>query len=85
MKQKCPSGKRVYSSEALAEDALLEAHIQFDYRPGYGPIAVYRCEDCGQFHLTSKGTMNTRLAESIRNGYLKKQRDSIRWEQQFKK
>jgi hypothetical protein len=82
--QKCTTGKRVYISEQLAEDALIEAHINFDYRTGGGPLAVYRCEDCGNYHLTSQGIMNPRLAKQLANGTITKQKEAGRWQSKFK-
>ncbi len=82
--KKCSTGKRLYYSEQLAEDALIEAHIHFDYRAGGGPVAVYRCEDCGDYHLTSRGPMNIRLAEQLTNGTIKRLREASRWQSKFK-
>lgn len=82
--KKCPTGKRLYLSEQIAEDALIEAHIHFDYRSGSGPVAVYRCEDCGNYHLTSQGPTNARLSQLIANGTIKKQKEASRWQGKFK-
>lgn len=81
---RCNNGKRQYSSEIVAEEALIEAHVQFDYRMGHGPIAVYHCEECGLFHLTSKGIMNARLAELLKNGKINKQKRANDWERKWK-
>jgi len=81
---KCTTGKRVYLTEQLAETALIEAHIHFDYRSGGGPIAVYVCEECANYHLTSRGPMNERLSQLIANGTIKKQREASRWHDKFK-
>ncbi len=82
---KCISHKKVYLSEGIAEDALIEAQTRFDYAPHGGPIAVYRCEDCGYFHLTSKGTMNQKLSEYIKGGKLNRQKEADRWENKLKR
>lgn len=84
MVRKCPTGKRLYHSEQLAEDALIEAHIHFDYRSGSGPVAVYKCDDCGEYHLTSRGPMNTQLANKLADGTIKKQKDASGWQNRFK-
>lgn len=81
---KCVTGKRLYHSEQLAEDALIEAHIHFDYRAGGGPVAIYLCEDCGDYHLTSRGPMNARLAEQLANGNIRSQKEAGRWQNKFK-
>jgi len=80
---KCVTGKRLYQSSQLAEEALIEAHIRFDYRTGEGPVAVYLCDDCGEYHLTSRGPMNSHLAALIANGAIKKQKEANRWQSKF--
>jgi hypothetical protein len=81
---KCPSGKRQYLTESVAEEALIEARIQFDYRQGNGPVAVYQCEDCGNYHLTSKGTMNVRLSQLLEEGKIQKQKQAQHWQRKWK-
>jgi hypothetical protein len=80
----CNSGKRSYRSEALATDALIEAHVQFNYRTGTGPVNYYKCEDCADYHLTSQGAVNTRLAEAQANGTIKKLKAASEWSNKFK-
>lgn len=75
----CSTTKKIYLSESLAEDALIEARIQFDYPAGRGPIAVYRCEDCGYYHLTSQGLMNEKLKKYLASGSVEKQKEANRW------
>jgi len=82
--KKCPTGKRLYPSEQLAEDALIEAHIHFDYRAGGGPVSVYQCDECGEYHLTSRFPINARLAELLANGTINKQKEAGRWQSKFK-
>lgn len=74
----CITGKKSYSSESLAEDALIEARTRHGDEKN-GPVGVYRCEDCSQFHLTSKGVMNPRLAQYIKEGKLKLNQEANRW------
>ncbi len=81
---KCSTGKRIYLTETLAEDALIDAHGRNNYA-STGPIAVYQCEDCGYYHFTSKGKMNERLAQQIANGKIKLQQQASQWERKLKK
>ena len=76
---RCISGKRGYMTQEIAEDVLIEAHTRYEYRPQGGPIAVYQCEDCGQFHLTSKGPMNERLSRALSEGVISRQKEANRW------
>ena len=76
---RCISGKRVYASREVAEDVLIETWTRFDFTPANGPIAVYQCDDCGQFHLTSRGPMNEKLAKALADGEIKRQKEADRW------
>jgi hypothetical protein len=80
----CRTGKRVYPTENLAEDALIDAHGRNQYA-GTGPIAIYQCEECGYYHFTSKGKMNEKLAQQIVNGKIKLQQQANQWEKKLKK
>lgn len=81
---KCPTGKRVYLTESLAEEALIDAHGRHQYT-GTGPIAFYRCEDCGYYHFTSKGAMNEKLASFLASGKLKLHQEANHWEKKLKR
>ncbi|MGC4020718.1 MAG: hypothetical protein QM734_01635 [Cyclobacteriaceae bacterium] len=81
---KCSTGKRVYQTEIIAEEALIDSHSRNNYS-GNGPIAVYKCEECGYYHFTSKGSMNKRLAELIASGKIKLQQQANEWSQKWKK
>lgn len=83
--EKCSSGKRGYASAEIAEEALLEANIQYEFGRGKGPVTFYRCENCGQYHLTSQGTMNERLAAVINSGKLNRLKEATRWTRKFGK
>lgn len=82
---RCVSNKKVYSTQEIAEDALIEAHTQFQYKENSGPIAIYRCEDCGYYHLTSKGPMNARLQQMIQEGKIRLQREANDWLHKMRK
>jgi ABC-type ATPase with predicted acetyltransferase domain len=75
----------MYSSQEVAEDALIEAWTRFEYAPNQGPVAVYKCEDCGQYHLTSKGTMNEKLSKALAAGKIQRQKEADRWLDKLKR
>lgn len=81
----CVTGKRCFVTHELAEEALIGAHVNHSYNKGNGPIGVYACDECGQFHLTSKGEMNKRLAEMLKDGEIQKQKEVNWWEQKFRR
>ena len=75
----------MYPSQEIAEDALIEARTQFDYKENQGPIGIYLCEDCGYYHLTSQGKMNERLAAQLKDGKIKLQKEANQWMDKLKK
>jgi hypothetical protein len=81
----CVTGKKMYLTRTMAEQALIGAWVKNDYPSGAGPVAVYRCEDCKQFHLTSTGSMDPTLAAFIRDGKLKLEKEAAYWAAKFKK
>lgn len=82
---KCVSHKKVYPTQALAEEALIDARTRFQYRKHQGPVAVYKCEDCGYYHLTSQGDMNPRLASDLAAGKIDLQKEANHWLDKLKK
>lgn len=81
----CSSGKKIYTSLQMAEDALMEAWTRYNLSASNGPIAVYQCEDCGNFHFTSRGPMNERLEKYLAEGKIKRDSEARFWEDKFKK
>jgi hypothetical protein len=83
--KKCPSGKKSYQSLSIAEDALVEAHVQFNYSKSQGPKGVYLCTDCGNYHLTSQGNLNDRLSKMMSDGSLTRLKEANQWMNKLKK
>ena len=77
----CSTHKKVYQTLETAEDALIEVYTNFNR----GPIAVYKCEDCGYYHLTSQGVMNEKLASHLATGKIKQQQEANEWASRLKK
>jgi len=48
-------------------------------------VAVYRCDDCGYYHLTSQGPMNKTLERLIRDGKIQRQKEANQWTHKLKK
>ena len=71
--------KKKYPTQEIAEDALIEARTAYDYPNGGGPVGVYLCDECGQYHLTSQGAINPKLAEYIQAGKLKLNKEANLW------
>lgn len=81
----CETKKKMYPSETIAEEALIAAWATYNYKSNQGPIGYYRCDTCGDYHLTSKGEMNKRLAQYIASGKLSREAQALRWTDKFKK
>lgn len=81
----CVTGKKMYSTKEMAEQALIQAWVKNDYPSGKGPVAVYLCNDCHEFHLTSSGSKNSTLEQFIKEGKLKLQKEAEYWASKFKK
>lgn len=81
----CPTGKRVYLTREVAEEALIGARVNYNYPEGSGPVGVYQCETCGSFHLTSRGPVNERLATYLAEGKIRRMAESEAWLRKLKK
>jgi hypothetical protein len=64
---------------------LIELWSRNEYSSVSAPISVYRCDDCGNYHLTSRPPMNPRLSEAIASGKIKLQREGNKWLDKLKK
>jgi hypothetical protein len=69
----------MYPTESIAEEALISAWTTYQYTRGDGPVGVYLCEDCGSYHLTSKGAINLKLQEAITSGKIQKSKEINAW------
>jgi len=78
----CPTKKKSHQSKEIAETALFQARIQFENN---NAIAVYECDSCGDWHLTSKGEMSERLKQAIDDGTLKKEIDKYQWNEKYRR
>ncbi len=80
----CITRKVMYPTAELAEEALIELWMKNDYQPMQGPIAVYKCEDCGEYHHTSRPPMSDKLAKALAGDKMKIQREANKWLEKFK-
>lgn len=81
----CSTKKKVYQSREQAVHALLDARVKYDFTRGNGPVAVYQCDECGYYHLTSKGPTDEALTKKLSNGEIARQKEADRWLDKFKK
>lgn len=82
---KCATGKRVFESEALAEEALIQNHVRNDYsRQTNGPTNIYQCRDCGFWHFTSKGGLHPMFEDEGVQERIKRERAAYHWEQRLR-
>lgn len=81
---KCPSGKRAYFTREDAEEALIGSRINFNHKDTSGPINVYECRDCKEWHLTSRGPAHELLNSSEVQNRIKLERESQEWERKLR-
>lgn len=75
----CP--KRSYLSEELAVTALLEVRGRFAMNSS---VTVYSCEECGLWHLTSRGSIHPELAASLQSGEISRRKEADHWERKLR-
>ena len=81
---KCVSGKRIYASEDVALEALIQHHIINNYRANEGPINVYECQDCTNWHFTSKGKKHSAFDDPDILRTIEREKRAHNWERGFK-
>ena len=68
-----------YPSSEIAIEALIQAYSRFSFPKGTGPITIYLCEECGNFHFTSKGIMHPELEKYLSGKHINRDREAERW------
>ena len=84
MREGCSSGKRMYETESLAVEALIQNHIINNYRGGQGPTNVYQCDECGHWHFTSKGAKNEIFDDSETIKMIEREKRALNWERSLR-
>jgi len=85
MIHKCPTHKKVFLTREQAVDALMDARIRYEYSKGNGPVSVYKCEECGNYHLTSQGIINETLQQRMKDGKIDLEKEANKWLSKMKK
>lgn len=57
----CPTKKICFSTKEVGEEELVSNRAKYNYSVGAGPVNVYLCDLCGNYHFTSKGETNPKL------------------------
>lgn len=81
---KCRSGKTAFDSKELGEEALIQNHIRNNHREGSGPQNIYECDDCGDWHFTSRHPISELLLDESVLKRIARERLSLQWEQKIK-
>ena len=55
----CSSQKKQYYTQEGAEEALIRSQIRFHQ----AALSYYLCDECAQFHLTSRGEKHPLLSQ----------------------
>ncbi|RED97432.1 hypothetical protein [Marinoscillum furvescens] len=80
----CVTGKKAYPTKERALEALVDQRGRFEYRSNSGPINVYHCDDCGEWHFTSKGDMHEYLQSADIQKRIADQREAEYWERKLR-
>ena len=81
----CSSGKKCFISQEEAEISLLEYRSEANFRIGSGPINVYECHICEQWHFTSKGKPSHLLKENVEHFKKSGNSEARFWEDKLKR
>lgn len=79
----CPTGKICHISKELAEEALVENRARNNFGAAAGPINIYECEVCHNFHFTSKGTPHEMLSDPEVQTKIDRMKIQHHWERKF--
>jgi len=81
---KCVTGKSPFQDRALAIEALIQNHIRNQHRHGTGPLNVYQCDDCGEWHFTSKPPMAEELMDPVVQKRIRDEGRALDWEKKLR-
>jgi len=80
----CSTGKRSFLTKELAEEALISNRSRFHHNDESGPINVYLCNDCGNYHFTSKGPKSALLDDEKVQNHINLNREAGYWERKLR-
>lgn len=80
----CPSGKSSFQSEEIALEALVQNHIRFQHRKGAGPQSVYQCDECDNWHFTSRLPSHPTLLDSETQRRIANESRAQNWEHKLR-
>ena len=81
----CRVTKKVsYETELLALKALIQNHIKNFHRQGDGPINIYQCDHCNNWHFTSRGNKHSDLDSPEMTKEIKKEQLGDYWERRLR-
>ena len=79
----CVSGKNAYSSRDLAIEALIQNRIRNFHDDHSGPLNVYECEHCGEWHFTSRKPQADELTDPDVRRRIERERIANDWERKL--
>ena len=81
----CPvTHKRSFQDEFMALEALMNNHAQNFHKRESGPINIYQCDHCGDWHFTSKGEIHPDLRKDETQLRIKTERLGAHWERKLR-
>ena len=76
----CPTGKNGYYTEPEVQEALIRTQISFRS----SATNYYVCEECGEFHLTSKAAKHQLLSDADVIARIAREQREQDWSGKFK-
>ena len=78
----CPTGKISHIHESMAQQELIRIWVKYGDGPDR-PNGYYRCDICGDFHLTSKSRDTTFIESNETQNRIKAGRMARDWGDEF--
>ena len=75
----CSKNKKSYYLESEAQEALIRSNIRFVK----AAVNYYVCDQCSEYHLTSKGETNLLLKDLSIKERINKERQLQDWSESF--
>jgi hypothetical protein len=78
----CITNKVCYDTQEIAEEALIQNRSRYYHDDNSGPINVYLCRECGNYHFTSQGEPNKLIKSN--KGKINSNREANYWERKLR-
>tara|TARA_R110000868_G_scaffold259810_2_gene518118 strand:+ start:32 stop:286 length:255 start_codon:yes stop_codon:yes gene_type:complete len=81
----CVTNKKCYETKEIANEALIQNRTRNHHAPNNGPINVYQCHECGNYHFTSKGPSSDILNSEEVKHKIEIGKEASYWEDKYRR